>query len=265
MSCDCDVRGQCAIPARIRGTVFRRGWHRRNAGQSLAPHSSAPECARATWRRPRVEARTNALAGGLMDATSRTTTRAIGDAGRPAALTVAPALMVLFCGGAVACSNAAPPPSWTTGGPPASSPVVAPSPASSAASAAVPAGHEGHTHPHVADAAAGHEDHDHGHEGATPGPSVTTPPFGGACVARTGTPTCDQCLEQNCCAQVSACEADADCPATDLCLASCGQPGANPQLVQQCEARCFAQHPTGAPKLDAIFQCAGQRCPSQCQ
>lgn len=102
--------------------------------------------------------------------------------------------------------------------------------------------------------------------GAIPYPTTPgTPVTPGACTIQTGNVTCDQCLQQGCCAQIAACDGDPDCPATDACMAQCYQQYAyNPQVEQQCEQQCFAQHPSGGQKLDALYQCMGTVCGAQC-
>lgn len=101
---------------------------------------------------------------------------------------------------------------------------------------------------------------------ATP-PTVpgTTPTTPGTCTVTTGTPSCDTCLQQHCCTQVNACDANADCGAADTCIAQCYQQYAsNPSYEQQCEQQCNAQHPQGATTLQALYQCMGTSCTGQC-
>jgi hypothetical protein len=102
-----------------------------------------------------------------------------------------------------------------------------------------------------------------------PPPSPSTPPGYppgyGSCSVQTGSQACDACLQQGCCAQLSACQADPSCGAVDTCAAQCYQQYANnPQIGEQCEDQCYNQYPSGGQKLDAVYECMDQACYNQC-
>jgi hypothetical protein len=67
---------------------------------------------------------------------------------------------------------------------------------------------------------------------------------------------CDSCVETQCLAQLAACDSDPDCVAFWGCAEKCSD--------EICFDQCVAQHPSGAQKDDAIWQCADQRCTAAC-
>lgn len=96
----------------------------------------------------------------------------------------------------------------------------------------------------------------------TPPPPTSTPP---ACTLNTGSVACDQCSMQSCCAAISACDGDPDCIAVDGCIAQCFETyGRNQAVEAQCEQRCRAAHPSGAQKIDTLYQCMSTSCGAAC-
>ncbi len=71
--------------------------------------------------------------------------------------------------------------------------------------------------------------------------------------------TCDSCLEQRCCAALTACSADTECYAVYGCFARCV---AQPELPG-CPASCFGN---GAPPLpfEEVLSCMFDSCAEEC-
>jgi len=80
---------------------------------------------------------------------------------------------------------------------------------------------------------------------------------GGTCGGlSTGDASCDSCLDASCCAESTACVADADCTALITCGDACSD--------DACISACFSSHPTGAALLDSISTCLENSCMSAC-
>ncbi len=78
---------------------------------------------------------------------------------------------------------------------------------------------------------------------------------------------CNACAEQQCCALINACYADADCDDGYVnCILACALlPGdAGDAGVESCLADCATQHPTGRAKYDAAIGCADDKCAGPC-
>jgi hypothetical protein len=78
------------------------------------------------------------------------------------------------------------------------------------------------------------------------------------CGNRTGTSTCDVCINTNCCAAQLTCDATPSCGALANCDASCG---AN----ADCRQRCYSTHPAGTAALDSLDGCVATACGSTCE
>jgi hypothetical protein len=78
---------------------------------------------------------------------------------------------------------------------------------------------------------------------------------------QTGDPVCDACLNQNCCPEIQACEANPACVALIGCIqTNCqGAPDITACALQNCTA-----HIGGAGEAQAIQQCSGASCPNEC-
>lgn len=78
---------------------------------------------------------------------------------------------------------------------------------------------------------------------------------------------CNACAEQQCCALINACYADADCDDGYVnCILACALlPGyAGDAGVESCLTDCATQHPTGRASYDAAISCADAKCAGPC-
>jgi hypothetical protein len=80
----------------------------------------------------------------------------------------------------------------------------------------------------------------------TPGPGT------GTCPVVASDNACDQCVKQQCCPQVTACQADSACVAANNCAGAC--------TTQTCVDDCTQQ----SPKLGSLFTCVGNSCTAPC-
>ncbi len=83
-----------------------------------------------------------------------------------------------------------------------------------------------------------------------PGPGPGPDPGSDACVT---------CVEGQCAAQNTACQANPDCSAARDCLTHCGD-----QEFEDCLSGCLAAHPGGATDLNAFLACAAINCADEC-
>lgn len=98
---------------------------------------------------------------------------------------------------------------------------------------------------------------------AKPAPSTTSTPAGGACAPQSND-ACEVCFVGKCCAQIQACEADAQCNQAYDCYGQCGQTAQNEQQYNTCVQQCDGKYPSGAQKAIAIETCGQQQCAAQC-
>jgi len=107
----------------------------------------------------------------------------------------------------------------------------------------------------------------------TPDASPTTPPpqpppppqdAGVQCQLSltTGSPQCDQCIGQSCCAEENACGASSDCGAFLRCGNACFADAGDPQA---CLNGCASSFPQGAQLFDALSTCMEGSCSNACQ
>ncbi len=71
-----------------------------------------------------------------------------------------------------------------------------------------------------------------------------------------GGDTCTPCVEDNCAAEVDACNADADCTALLDCVQACSDTA--------CITECQTAHPGGATLFADVFTCTQQNCAAEC-
>jgi hypothetical protein len=92
--------------------------------------------------------------------------------------------------------------------------------------------------------------------GVTTGASMTTAGVGGSgvCQPAPGESQCTTCAKQNCCNDVTACDADMNC----TCWIVCNE--TNPGNPQACFQQCGAPDAT----TQALAQCAGMACQNEC-
>lgn len=79
--------------------------------------------------------------------------------------------------------------------------------------------------------------------------------LGGNCAPSTQTDGCKKCIEERCCINRSACDADPDCAAIGPCFNAC------PLGDSACESQCLAQHESGLPLFAHVLSCAYLECP----
>jgi hypothetical protein len=107
----------------------------------------------------------------------------------------------------------------------------------------------------------------------TPDAATTTPPpppppppqdAGVQCQLSltTGSPACDQCIGQSCCAQENACGASSDCTAFLRCGNDCFADAGDPT---SCLNGCAGSFPQGAQMFDALTACMQGSCGNACQ
>jgi hypothetical protein len=84
---------------------------------------------------------------------------------------------------------------------------------------------------------------------------------GGDCTTYGQGEPCASCLDQNCCAQASACENSADCSAMVECAKACPDPTDG---SSQCLQDCADQHNLGGPEFNPLILCMGGSCGSVC-
>lgn len=89
------------------------------------------------------------------------------------------------------------------------------------------------------------------------GTVIITPSPTARCGSRTGTSTCDVCINTNCCAAQLACDANPSCGALASCDAACG---AN----ADCRQRCYSTHSAGTANLDSLDNCVASACGATC-
>jgi hypothetical protein len=77
------------------------------------------------------------------------------------------------------------------------------------------------------------------------------------CVAL-GPRACEACTANNCCAQLSACEADDACDKALQCVIAC-ETGSN--AGASCSGTCGLQQ---TPRGAALFDCGAQQCEAEC-
>jgi hypothetical protein len=70
----------------------------------------------------------------------------------------------------------------------------------------------------------------------------------------TGNASCNACVNENCCAQATACFADSDCKAIVTCTASCGLGDL------ACLEGCVAMHPNGQNAYQSANSCYQSNC-----
>jgi hypothetical protein len=70
-------------------------------------------------------------------------------------------------------------------------------------------------------------------------------------------PACASCLADSCCAVVEACSADDDCVCLATCLLAGGTSG-------KCKNECGGAKADEIPQLQAMLDCAGGSCTSEC-
>lgn len=84
---------------------------------------------------------------------------------------------------------------------------------------------------------------------------------GGDCTAYGQGEECSNCLDQNCCAQATACENDGDCSAMVDCAKACPDPTDG---SSQCVQDCADQHNLGGTAFNPLILCMGGSCGSVC-
>ena len=78
------------------------------------------------------------------------------------------------------------------------------------------------------------------------------------CGNRTGTSTCDVCINASCCAARLACDANPSCGALVSCDATC-------VANADCRQRCYTTHSAGTADLDSLDACAAAACGAACE
>ncbi len=94
--------------------------------------------------------------------------------------------------------------------------------------------------------------------GAGGAPVVDAGPAPMSCVSPANASPCRACLDQNCCAQFSACTGSTTCPALLDCLAKC------PATDSACSVACTNRFPTGVAPLNSFLDCNSARCRTVC-
>ena len=79
----------------------------------------------------------------------------------------------------------------------------------------------------------------------------------GGVAGATGTDPCEACIDQNCSAELSACDANAECTAMQDCYSKCAD--------DTCYQNCYNAHPSAQALDDAITNCMSSKCTTQCQ
>ena len=90
------------------------------------------------------------------------------------------------------------------------------------------------------------------------GAVIVTPSPAAQCGNRTGTSTCDVCINTNCCAARLACDAKQSCRALASCDATCG---AN----TDCRQRCYSTYSSGTADLNTLNGCVAPACGAGCK
>lgn len=76
---------------------------------------------------------------------------------------------------------------------------------------------------------------------------------------RYGSDACNECVQQNCCAFITACVADTECALLQQCALGClPKPDAS-----GCYTDCLTQHASGRAKWDAVFNCWFDNTPNK--
>jgi hypothetical protein len=84
------------------------------------------------------------------------------------------------------------------------------------------------------------------------------PSDAGTCTAATGASACHTCAADQCCPEILACRAVADCGGLDTCLVDCGGD-------TFCGEQCEQQFAAGKQPLLKLYACANYRCTAACQ
>jgi hypothetical protein len=91
------------------------------------------------------------------------------------------------------------------------------------------------------------------------GAVVVTPPSSTAqCGNRSGTSTCDVCINANCCSAQLACDANTSCSALVSCDAAC-------LADADCRQRCYTTHSAGTADLNTLDGCVAAACGAACE
>jgi hypothetical protein len=90
------------------------------------------------------------------------------------------------------------------------------------------------------------------------GAVIVTPSPTAQCGNRTGTSTCDVCINANCCAARLACDAKQSCRALASCDATCG---AN----ADCRQRCYSTYSSATADLNTLNGCVAPACGAACK
>jgi len=77
-----------------------------------------------------------------------------------------------------------------------------------------------------------------------------------------GTPMCDTCMTQMCCAEDNACANDPNCVALLNCISACGPPP--PDGGTSCLDGCANQYASAMPEYTAVGNCFAGQCRAQC-
>ncbi|MBK7579738.1 MAG: hypothetical protein IPI67_05955 [Myxococcales bacterium] len=77
--------------------------------------------------------------------------------------------------------------------------------------------------------------------------------------AGSDSPGCRACLATDCCGEISACNADADCVAAVTCMAGCGK-----SADVNCYQTCSAEHPDSRARSAAALACRVRACDDAC-
>ncbi len=90
------------------------------------------------------------------------------------------------------------------------------------------------------------------------GAVIVTPSPTAQCGNRSGTSTCDVCINTNCCAAQLACDANQSCTALVSCDAAC-------LANADCRQRCYSTHSAGTAALNTLDGCAAEACGAACE
>lgn len=80
-----------------------------------------------------------------------------------------------------------------------------------------------------------------------------------SCGVQSGNATCDACLNQHCCAELTACKSNPDCVGLYRCAAQCSADDST------CFEACMSQFPNGSNDLGTAMSCIDKSCAKECQ
>src|SRR5215467_1033915 len=77
-------------------------------------------------------------------------------------------------------------------------------------------------------------------------------------------PACAPCVAAHCCAEVTACYANADCIGLNDCWVSCGEERPAGVSRAECPAACEKKHPASTALFAAWDECTRKHCEKAC-